>query len=215
LLKPYGSFEQAMQLSDVQVYIGELRKDYPPTVARGMLDSLRDLKQSEKETIPVTSPLLDLGAGPDLLMDEAEPLKIFMFRDQSPSGLPPTLPPEKFPKSADKLHRTVPPTLYEAHLPPEIPPPPRPKPTRASAAASMPAPKSPLPPPRPKPAPVPRSTPPASFEPARGLEAAVDATAPEPETEVIGATVCIFLFVVAAAAGLLLLYYAIVHPLVS
>jgi hypothetical protein len=218
LLKPYATFTQAMQVPDVQEYIGELRKDYPPIVARGMLDSLRDLKETENEPVPMTAPLLDLSGGPDLLMDDdAEPLKIFSLRNESPSGIPPTLPPEMLPRPAQSLppRSGVPPTLYEAHLPPELPP--RPRAPRPVAPSPM-----PIVSPSPKAArqvpvarPMPKLLPPAPIERTPAAAPAYSTQSPESEAEVLGAWVCLFLFVVAAVAGLVLLYHALVIPLMS
>ena len=140
LLKPYTSFAQAMQAPDVQTYVNDLRHNYPADVARSLLRSMRDLKEQETQ-IPVTAPLIRLD-GPDLLMDdENEPLNILSFRDESPTGLPPTLPPNLFPASpAAPAHRTIPPALYEAVPPPNLPPTPAPKPPKPVRSVPPPAP---------------------------------------------------------------------------
>jgi hypothetical protein len=216
LLKPYGTFSQAVRMPDVQSYVADLHKDYPPDVARGLLRSLRDLKESGggsipfSNSIPVTAPLLDLGSGPDLLMDDyAEPLKIISLREDPPSGVPPTLPPNKFPMPPKAtLPRTqVPQTLYEAELPPTVPSAPRPRAPRVDKPPLRPAAKS-----APPPAPRPSSTPPPRT--ARPSVPLVLPSPPpaEPESEVIGAWLCIMLFGVAAAAGVALLSHALVYP---
>src|SRR4051794_27778283 len=41
MLKPYASFNQAVQAPDVQTYIRDLRLNYPPEVALVLLNSLR------------------------------------------------------------------------------------------------------------------------------------------------------------------------------
>src|SRR5579883_1917693 len=65
LLKPHASFAQAMEAADVMAYVGGLRRDYPPEVARTLKKSLEDVRESDElPQIPVTSPLLNLD-GPD------------------------------------------------------------------------------------------------------------------------------------------------------
>jgi hypothetical protein len=213
LLKPYGTFAQAMGIPDVQSYIADLRKDYPPSVARGLLNSLRDLKESTGQAIPVTAPLLDLGGGPDLLMDdEAEPVKILSLRNDPPSGVPPTLPPNKFPSppAAGFPRGPIPPTLYDAALPPAVPSAPRQRSARIDNPSPRPAAKPPLaPPPRQRSTPLPRTV-----RPPVPLVSPPPAS-PEPEADVIGAWICILLFGVAAASGLSLLCYSLVYPFLS
>jgi hypothetical protein len=220
LLKPYGSFARALQMADVQEYLNELRKDYPPAVSIGMLRSLRELNESEPPPIPMTAPLLDLGGGPDLLMDDdAEPLKILSLRDESPSGIPPTLPPEKIARAAERQppRHSIPQTLFDAELPPELPRVPRPRATRVAtppAPVSVPKPIPHQPARRPEPVPTRTPMPNPERSPAPVAISPI-VQPPEPESEVIGAWVCIVLFVVAASAGLALLSHSLLLPILS
>jgi hypothetical protein len=206
LLKPYSSFTQAMQIADVQTYVQDLRKNYPPDVARGLLRSLQEVREREANPqIPVTAPLINFGSEPDLLMDDdSEPLNILSLREDSPSGVPPTLPPEKFARANREptRDRPVPQTLYEAAPAPMLPPKPAPplRP-RVNPTAALPRPVArPAAPPRPArvPQPAPQPEPPP----------------PESEMESTGAWFSMFLFLVGLIAALWLTGYVLIYPLI-
>jgi hypothetical protein len=129
LLKPYASFAQAMQVADIQMYVSALRRDYPTDVATRLLRAQKESAEPAKPAVPVTAPLLNLGDPPDLLMGETEKPLIYPFRDDASPGIPPTLPPNKFPRrnSAGAPPARPLPSSYDAHLPPTVPPPLRPK----------------------------------------------------------------------------------------
>jgi hypothetical protein len=206
LLKPYASFAQAMQAPDVQTYVNDLRQSYPADVAKTLLRSLQDLKDTDGPQIPVTAPLLRLDV-PDLLMDdENEPLRIFSFHDDPPSGLPPTLPPSGFPASPALAppRGTIPKTLFEAEPPVPLPSP-QPAPPRLNKP--VPAPVA-----RPTPAPAPRATPAPRTQP-RSLPVPDPPLPASDEDDVTaGAWLPGLLFVVVATGALALAIYAVGYP---
>jgi hypothetical protein len=213
LLKPYTSFAQAMRVSDVQTYVQEQQQDYPPDVARGLLRSLREVQEVDdspidQSPIPVTAPLLNLDSGPDVLMDDDEPIQIFSFRDEAPAGLPPTLPPNKFPAppAVAATRPPIPRTLYDKELPPPVPPPQPVLPPRQNkpqlppgrpVSRPTPAPPRPLPVP-PPPAPVPVAPPVPADE----------------EVEPSGAWFSMLLFTICAAAIAALAWHTLLAPII-
>jgi hypothetical protein len=199
LLKPYHSFAQAMEAADVRAYVEDLRGKYPADVAAGLQQSLHQVKEREGRRTPESTPLIDFSGAPDLLMsDENEPIKLFSLRDDHPSGLPPTLPPERLQSATKPAQRAIPPTLFDVE-PPQAPPP-RPAPPPRQA--------------RPAPAPVRpvvRDTP-APRVPARELLAG-----PQPATDqpVAGAWLPTVLFATVTVFGVALIFYALVYPFVG
>jgi hypothetical protein len=223
LLKPYSSFARAMQTPDVQTYVNDLRHNYPAEVAKGLLRSFQEFKEPEDREIPVTAPLIRLDDGPDLLMDdENEPLKIFSFRDDPASGVPPTLPPNRFPASppAAQPVRTIPPTLYEVDPPPMLPPPPPPRPVRPAASKPAPAPvsqpaQSPRVERRPPPVPVSQPAPPRRVERQAPPAPIASPPPPEDEAETSGAWLAALLFGLSATAAAAIAFYVLVYPFVA
>jgi len=64
MLRSYASFAEASAAPDVQSYLRDLRTNYPPEVARDMLDELEPPRAEpidEHRPIPPTAPLLDLN----------------------------------------------------------------------------------------------------------------------------------------------------------
>jgi hypothetical protein len=205
LLKPYSSFAQAMQMDDVQIYVRDLQQNYPPEISDGLLRSMQQPREPEARQIPVTAPLLNLDSGPDLLMDdEGEPLQILSFVEDSKSGVPPTLPPNKFPAPPAKepARSSIPPTLYDAEVPVALPPAPAPRLPRIGQPILQQRP--PL-----------RNTPPPRTAKAPPLPILPPSPAPDWETETAGAWLATFLFGVVAAAGFALLCYALIYPLIA
>jgi hypothetical protein len=203
LLKPYSSFAQAIEMPDVQTYVHDQQQNYPPHVAQSLLDSLRDVKEPDHRPIPVTAPLLNLDSGPDLLMDDDnEPLKLFSFRDDPPSAIPPTLPPNKFPAApAAAAHRTPnPQTLYDAEAPQPLPPAPRANLARANKLAPLPQ-------------PVASNTPPPRTSKATPSLPVSATISQEFESETSGAWLCTLLFGMCAGASIGLAWYVLAAPL--
>jgi hypothetical protein len=224
LLKPYTSFARAMQTPDVQTYVNDLRHNYPADVAKGLLRSLQEFNEPDDRQIPVTAPLIRLDGGPDLLMDdENEPLKIFSLRDDPPSGVPPTLPPNRFPASSPVAQplQAVPPTMYDVDPPPVLPqPPPPPRPARpAPSQPAPPAVSQPAPPPRverrPPPAPVSQPARARRVEPQSPPAPIPSPAPPEDEAETGGAWLAALLFGLSATAAAALAFYVLVYPFVG
>jgi hypothetical protein len=185
--------------------VADLRKDYPPEVARGLLRSLQDVKDDETRQIPVTAPLINFGDGPDLLMDDGqEPLKIFPLLDSSPAALPPTLPPGRFPaRTAGAPPRAVPQTLYEMEPPIQVPRTPRARPSQPKLPSPV---EEPISKPRRNPAPL------DIYSPLPVGATQLSSVEQEPETN-SGAWLPAFLVGIVAAAGLALAFYSLVYPL--
>jgi hypothetical protein len=160
LLKPYASLVQALGAADVQTYVGDLRRNYPPEAARQLLLSLRDRDDPTTRAIPPTAPLIhfddDEVEGTARLEPAPELLKVYPLRPEVDQTeiLPPPRP------SRPRRDAT--------------PPPQSAAPTRtASSAPTAPAPRSPTSFPRqstPLPPPIsmprrPPALPPPSAEP--------------------------------------------------
>lgn len=214
MLKPYATFAQAMQAADVQLYVADLRKNYPPEVGEGLLRSLNEADEPSDRLIPVTAPLLNLGGERDLLMDDdpgAAP--IFPIRDDSRPAIPPTLPPEQFPRMSESRKQSPPParsarpSRHEEEVPATLVPGaarPLPRPIPAPAA------------PKPKPAAPakPASRPVAKIaQPPKPRPKSPTAPAPEPaENDRNGAWFAALLFGVVLVGGLALAAQALLLP---
>jgi hypothetical protein len=137
LLRPYQSLAEAMKAPDVQNYIADLRRSYPPEAAEHMLQQLR--------------------AGAPGKQPERAPAAEKLNPPRPPQGVGP--PPDE-PERELKVYRLQ---ATTQEVPTE--PPPRPAgrpPAKVPAAASPPRPTAPLPRPRPTPtAPATTPTPPA------------------------------------------------------
>jgi hypothetical protein len=186
LLKPYGSFGEALQAEDVQIYVNDLRANYPPEVADNLLQSLRQRDGSGKaRPIPPTAPVINLDSDvPTLPRNSVESLRVYALREEEKKTPPPAPPPAT---------RRRPPTRSE-------PPP-----------AATPAPrKAPSPPPRPvaPPTPAPRPAPPLE-------RAAVSLPQPMPAApaeEISGSWLGALLFGVALVAGLVWATFTLARP---
>jgi hypothetical protein len=134
MLKPFSSFSQALQSTNVQIYIHDLQVNYPPENAETLLQNLRSGSEAAPG-LPQTAPLIEIRDEPTLpLGSTPESLKVYPLREEPE----PTRRPS----------------------PPINPPSPR-KPATAPPASPPPGPSSlNPPPPRPQP-PIPRSAPPA------------------------------------------------------
>jgi hypothetical protein len=71
LLRPFGSFAEARQATDVKEYLRELRVKYPSEVAQELLKSLRSGAKSPPSAIGPTAPIARPNGSP------SEPLKVF------------------------------------------------------------------------------------------------------------------------------------------
>lgn len=182
MLKPFSSFAQAMQSTNIQIYIHDLQVNYPPSTAEELLHNLRSGNppppQAGEEgetltgTVPDINPLIELHDEPTLpLATTKEPLKVYPLRDE-PKLAPPPAPPAK------------------------------------PAQASRPAPRKAPTPPASTPAPRPRSQP----MPPRSAAPAAVPPPPPPETAPAGAWLPLILFGMTVTAGIALAFYTLARP---
>jgi hypothetical protein len=90
LLKPYSSFAQALEAPDVQTYVRDLRTNYPPELAEGLLRNVRPaatqppVKDNPPTAVPVTAPLMDLASEATLPLGATvdQPLKVYQVKDE-------------------------------------------------------------------------------------------------------------------------------------
>jgi hypothetical protein len=134
MLRPFASFAEAVASPDVQNYVAELRRTYPPEKAEEMFDAMRTARAARKAAppIPPTAPVVDLDS--DEPPPGREPLKVYRVQDEADA---PPAPRGPRPTAAR----------------PPAPPPPRPAPPRPSRPVPLPHPaESEPPPPPPSPA---------------------------------------------------------------
>jgi hypothetical protein len=85
MLRPFASFEEALQAPDVQTYLRDLRMNYPSEVAQVLLRSLRSNANRQATESPAAAP--DINATLD-------PFKAFPAPKIEPNGkFPPFLEP--------------------------------------------------------------------------------------------------------------------------
>jgi hypothetical protein len=192
MLKPFNSFNQALQSSTIQIYIHDLRTNYPAETAEKLLRSLHGSHDPEP-TLPQTAPLIQFNDKETLpLGADIEPLKVYSLREEPE----PTLKSEP-PVAPTSLNRAVPPTQ---------PVPFRPTPTKPSAGRPNPN----LPAPRAQPI-LPQS--PASPWPAspKPTDPALAAPVAEP-TAATGAWLTLMLLGMTVTAGCALAVYTLARP---
>src|SRR5262249_7244074 len=85
LLKPYTSFAQALTAPDVESYVNDLRRSYPPNTATQLLASLPGKGSSDHggTVLPPTQPVLNLGdvpKGKEREAEELDALKVYRVR---------------------------------------------------------------------------------------------------------------------------------------
>jgi hypothetical protein len=188
MLKPFSSFAQALQSTNIQIYIHDLQANYPPETAEGLLQDLRSgapptqpasgLGESTRGAVPQTAPLIEIRDEPTLPLG-AEPLKVYPLQKEPEPTRPPG-PPVK------PAHSNRPSPGKPAAAPD------RPSALNTPSPRSQPAlPRSP----HPTVAPVPAPLPPPS-EPA----------APS------GAWLPLLLFGMTVTAGVALAFYTLAHP---
>lgn len=92
MLKPFSSFAQALQSTNIQIYIHDLQVNYPPETAGDLLRNLRGGK-AEPAVIPQTAPLIEIRDEPTLPLGNAmEPLKVYPLREEPQATIPPVKP---------------------------------------------------------------------------------------------------------------------------
>jgi hypothetical protein len=183
LLRPFDSFADALKSPDIQGYVADLRRIYPPDAAAQLLQEQRQLAAAtapaDRTFRPVSKASTTALAG--LARSQEEP-EVQVFRLETLADEPRTAPPPR-----------------PAPVPPVAPP----KPLTASPAVGLPR-ERPSPRPLasrlPTPAAIPWTVPPPT-----------DAT-PE-ETDPMSAWVALTLFVILLVSGLGLAGYVLVRPL--
>jgi hypothetical protein len=185
MLKPFSSFAQALQSSNVQIYIQDLQVNYPPETALGLLQN-RPGEAEQTTAIPTTAPLIEIRDEQTLPLDNTvESLKVYPLREEPAAKLPPA--------------PSVPPTHLNrpSRSKPSSAPPPEGRPTRPST---------------PNP-PAPR-TQPASPRPARPAVVAEPSPSPiHPESAAPGgAWLALLLFGMTVTAGVALAAYTLARP---
>ncbi len=191
MLKPFSSFAQALQSTNIQVYIHDLQANYPPQTAETLLQDLRSSgapaspAANEEETLmgigpPRINPIIEIRDEPTLPLGPTnEPLKVYPLRDEPKPAVPPAAPAKP----------------AQANRPAQ-----RPSPAPPSKAAKKGAPTD-NPPPRPRAQPIPpRSAAPAAVPP------------PPSETVPAGAWLPLILFGMTVTAGIALAVYTLARP---
>jgi hypothetical protein len=186
LLRPYLSLTEAMKAPDVQNYIADLRRSYPPETAEHLLQSLRASasgKQSERPAPPTekpSSPRTPQRGGPPPDEPERE-LKVYRLQTTQTEDLPGAPPPRPAARPAAKA-------------PPAHP---------AAARPTAPLPRS-------RPVPVAQPTkPPAQSSPPVNLAAVSEA---EEKDAATGFWVSMLLCVVTLVAGVGWAAYTLLRP---
>ena len=109
MLKPFNSFAQALQSTNVQIYIHDLQVNYPPETAENLLRNLHGGSGEVNLDVPQTAPLFQLADEPTLpLVPAAEPPKVIPLRAEPPPKLPSPLPikPTQFDRPATRKPTT-------------------------------------------------------------------------------------------------------------
>lgn len=213
LLKPYRSFAEALQTPDVQVYIQDLRTNYPLQVAEDLLRSLQISEDTQAGLDPIHAggPLGDDATLPlDLRLEPETPgegLKVYPLRNEPA--------PQPAPKKTAPPPRSTP-ARAPASSRPSTPKAPAPRPAAPKPAANRP-PAKPVPGPLNQTAPLPRLTPPAP-RPARAAHAEPDpffssGAAAESESEAPrGVWLTLILLGIVCTAGCALAFYTLARP---
>ncbi len=114
MLKPFSSFAQALQSTNIQIYIHDLQVNYPPETAEALLHDLRRgtpaaAPANEGDTLLETgaqiNPIIEIRDEPTRPSDPAtEPLSVYPLREEPPAQpapsrrpipRPPLVPPDK------------------------------------------------------------------------------------------------------------------------
>jgi hypothetical protein len=129
MLRPYKSLAEAMKSPDIQKYVGELRRTYPPEKAEQEFDALRAARggaapAQPPHAIPVTAPVVDIDQEFPLAGGAREPLKVYRVQDEAdaPRAAKPApgRPPAAAPKPAPPRPRPL--EVEEAPRRPSLPP---------------------------------------------------------------------------------------------
>ncbi len=95
MLRPVASFGEAMASPDIQNYVGELRRTYPPEQAEQQFDKMRQARGAaagrQTRALPPTAPVVDLDNEAEAAGAGREPLKVYRVQNEA-DGTFPTLP---------------------------------------------------------------------------------------------------------------------------
>jgi hypothetical protein len=190
MLKPFSSFAQALQSSNVQIYVQDLRENYPPETAETMLREARGTTDTIPP-LPQTAPVIDMRDDTTLPLDvTVEPLKVYPIREESEETLRPVPPLKPTHVNRPAPRKPTPPPAAPPKRPSTINPP---MPRRQPAAGpAVPA----------------RSSPPAVAPVASLPPSLPDSTGPT------GAWLTLLLFGMTVTAGLALALYTLARPFV-
>jgi hypothetical protein len=186
LLKPYASFEEAMQASDVVSYVVALRRSHPEDASTQLLNSLRK-DQIETNNDPLEGATMYTAEGQwSMNLDAPQaPEALKVYRGQEPAETPKPKPAEVKPPKKSRVEPVESPRPKTTRQP--APPPvvrPKLKPVKEEPAADAPLPPTltvpkpranPVPAPavppspRPQPAPIPRQPTTAKPAPTRDV----------------------------------------------
>lgn len=202
MLKPFSSFSQALQSTNIQIYIHDLQVNYPPENAETLLQNLRGgpspptpvpggERGKGEGAVPRTAPLIDIRDDRTLpLGNTIESLKVYPLREEPEATLPPSPPPTAKPTNLNR-----PPQRKPTTAPPASPPP---RPSTLNPPAS-----------RPQPA-IPLAAPPA--RPARPAVVPSPSLPPLEPAAPGGAWLTLLLFGMTVTAGVALAVYALARP---
>ena len=129
MLKPFSSFAQALQSSNIQIYIHDLQVNYPAETVEGLLRNLRsgvspppDSGQGDNTLgmVPRTAPLIEIRDEPTLpLGTSINALKVYPLRDEPEPTLPPAPPVKQthLNRPASRKPSPSPPSAHPAERP--------------------------------------------------------------------------------------------------
>lgn len=148
MLKPFSSFAQALQSTNIQIYIHDLQTNYPPETAEGLLQDVRTgvPPASPPSNVPQTAPLIEIHDEPTLPLGMAtESLKVYPLRDEPEQTLPARPPAQPAPLNRPAERKPAAKPERPSPLPTPAPRS-QPVPPRSTRVPAAPAPM-PLPPP--------------------------------------------------------------------
>jgi hypothetical protein len=93
MLKPYSTFDQALQTPDVQTYVRDLRQNYPQEVVEDLLANLQENDDIYPRAVPGTNPEIDLPAPEAASPGPASHNGHFSDPEPWTSNAPPAEPP--------------------------------------------------------------------------------------------------------------------------
>jgi hypothetical protein len=117
LLRPYATFAEALRSPDVQSYVADLRRNYPPETAEQLLQSTRRKQSEEPPPTPVVEPELKVYRGRETPTEPAPVLRARTTQSAPEISVPatatPATPPPRMPTPV-AWKRTAPTALPRA-----------------------------------------------------------------------------------------------------